>query len=112
MAVHRLRLSSNFHIIPAFLSFRYKGQCNIYITVVTIMYTMIQKYSVYRTLKAFMDYPLIGFGIRDLCRRVKLGPPSIINNLKKLKDDEFVVEKKVYGRKLYFANRESRLFRL
>lgn len=76
------------------------------------MYTMIQNYSVYRTLKAFMDYPLRGFGMRDLCRHVKLGPPSIINNLKKLRDNGFVVEKKVYGRKLYFANRESRLFRL
>ncbi|MBI3412579.1 MAG: nucleotidyltransferase domain-containing protein [Candidatus Aenigmarchaeota archaeon] len=73
---------------------------------------MIQNYNGYKVLRVFMETPLKGFGLRDLCRRIRLGPASVLNYLKKLESDGLIVKKKLYGKKLYFANRESRLFRL
>ena len=73
---------------------------------------MLQNYSGYRVLQVFMETPLEGLGLREICRRVKLGAPSVINYLKGLNSDGLIVEKKMYGKKFYFANRESRLFKL
>lgn len=73
---------------------------------------MLQNYSGYRVLRAFMKKPLEGFGLRGLCKEIKLGPSSVLSYLETLISEGLVVGKKLYGRKLYFANRESRIFRL
>jgi predicted nucleotidyltransferase len=73
---------------------------------------MLQKYNIYKVLSLFLNSPLRGFGWKEMSRELHLGPPSVKRYLDELKRGGLVVEKRVYGRKLYFANRESRKFKI
>lgn len=51
---------------------------------------MIQKYTTYRILRLFFDYPTKRFQLREMCRMLKLGMPSVINHVKKLEKQQFI----------------------
>ena len=63
-------------------------------------------------MSVFLDSPTRGFGWKELSRKTSLGPPSTKKYIDARIKDGIVVERKVAGRKLYFANRENRLYRL
>ena len=73
---------------------------------------MLQNYNFYRVMSVFLGSPTKGFGWKELSAKAKLGPPSTKKYIDEMKKDGVVIERKVAGRKLYFANRESRLYRL
>ena len=73
---------------------------------------MIQKCNTDRVLKVFLDDPLKGFKLREISRILKLGLPSVSKYVKDLEKTKLIISKENYGSKLWFGNRESRLFRI
>lgn len=73
---------------------------------------MIQKYSRYRILQEFFDFPRKNFQMRELSRRTKIAQPSIINHLKALVSEEFIIKEKKGTYPTFRANRDSELFRV
>ena len=73
---------------------------------------MLQNYSTYRLLQEFFDYPRKNFQIRELSRRLKLAQVSVINHLKMIVKEGFVLreEKGLYPS--YRANRGNDEFKL
>src|SRR3989344_2929560 len=76
----------------------------LYISPDTISYHMIQNYITYRILRVFFDSPTKGFQLREISRLLKLGLPTVGNNVKLLEKLGFLKKEKVgvYGR--YFAS--------
>jgi predicted nucleotidyltransferase len=72
---------------------------------------MIQNYNNYRILKIFLDDPLHGFGLREISRILKLGLPSVSNYIKQLEKEQLIIKKDIYGKKLWFGNRDSIQFK-
>ncbi len=78
---------------------------------------MWKNYNKYRVLKVFFDNPLprgIGFQLREISRRIKLAPKSVGIYLKELGKEGLILKEKhgVLGYPVYYANRDSELFRL
>lgn len=73
---------------------------------------MLQKYSKYRLLQEFFDFPRKAFQLRELSRRVELAQTSVINHLKALQREGFVIKEKKGIYPTYKANRESEDFKL
>ncbi len=73
---------------------------------------MLQNYNIWKVLKVFLDNPTKGFLWRPLSDKVKIAPLSTKKYLDLLKNEGLLIEKEIAGRKLYFANRESRKYRL
>jgi len=73
---------------------------------------MIQKYSTYKILELFFDFPTKIFGVREISRISKLAQPSVKLHLDRLIKDKLVIKVKdrLYGG--YKAHRESDLFKL
>ncbi len=73
---------------------------------------MLQKYSRYRILQEFFDFPKKNFQMREVARRIKLAQSSVIAHLKALVQEGFVLreEKGLYPS--FRANRESDAFKL
>jgi len=73
---------------------------------------MIQKYSRYRILQKFFDFPRKNFQMRELSRMIKLAQPSVINHLKELVKDDLVAKEKKGIYPTFRANRDNELFKL
>ncbi|MBU0898205.1 MAG: ArsR family transcriptional regulator [Nanoarchaeota archaeon] len=73
---------------------------------------MLQKYSSYRILQEFFDFPRKDFQMRELSRRTKIAQPSIINHLKALVKEGFVLREKKSIYPTFRANRDNELFRV
>jgi predicted nucleotidyltransferase len=72
---------------------------------------MIQKYSRYRVLQLFFDFPRKDFHMRDISRRVKLAQPSVINHLKELVKENLIIREKKGLYPTYGANRDTEMFK-
>lgn len=72
---------------------------------------MLQKYSEYRILQEFFDFPRKDFQMRELSRRTKIAQPSVLNHLKALVKRNFVLKEKKGIYPSYLANRDSELFK-
>ena len=73
---------------------------------------MLQKYSRYRILQEFFDFPKKGFHMRELSRRTKIAQTSVINHLKALVKEGLITKDKKEIYPVFRANRESDLFKL
>ncbi|MCD6589710.1 nucleotidyltransferase domain-containing protein [Candidatus Woesearchaeota archaeon] len=73
---------------------------------------MLQKYSRYRILQEFFDFPTKDFFMRELSRRTKISQPSVINHLRALMKEGLIIreEKGLYP--TYKANRENEIFKI
>lgn len=73
---------------------------------------MLQKYSRYRILQEFFDFPLKDFQMREISRRTKIAQTSVTNHLKALVKEGFIIKEKKGIYPSFKANRDSELFRL
>ncbi len=73
---------------------------------------MLEKYSRYRILQEFFDFPTKGFLMRELSRRTKIAQPSVINHLKALMAEGFVFKEEANPYPLFKANRENEIFKI
>jgi len=73
---------------------------------------MIQKYSRYRILQEFFDFPRKDFQIREISRRIKLAQPSVINHLKALLKENFIIKEKKGIYPTFKANRDNEMFKI
>lgn len=73
---------------------------------------MIQKYSRYRILQEFFDFPRKEWYMRELSRRVKIAYPSVVNHLKFLEKDGFIIKEKKGIYPIFRANRDSEKFKV
>lgn len=72
---------------------------------------MLQNYNRYRVLGLFFDSPTKVFQLREMSRMLKMGLPSVINHVKALEAEGFVVAGKLGPYTGYAASNNS-LFRL
>ncbi len=73
---------------------------------------MIQNYNRYQILQEFFDFPRKEFHVRELSRKVKLAPVSVINHLAALQKEEFIIKEKKDMYATFRANRESEDFKI
>ncbi|NPA38598.1 MAG: ArsR family transcriptional regulator [Candidatus Nanohaloarchaeota archaeon] len=73
---------------------------------------MLQKYTRYKILQEFFDYPTKGFRIRELSRRTGIAQPSVINHLKALLKEKLIVKEEGDLYPVYKANRDNEYFKL
>lgn len=73
---------------------------------------MLQNYSRYRLLQEFFGSPKKNFHLRELSRRLKLGPVSVITHLKALEKDGLVLKEKTGLYPTFRANRDNDEFKL
>ena len=73
---------------------------------------MIEKYSRYRILQKFFDFPTKDFQMREISRITKISQPSVMNHLKALLKEGFVLKEKKGIYPTYRANRENELFKI
>ncbi len=73
---------------------------------------MIEKYSRYRILREFFDFPRRGFHIREISRRTLLSQPSVTIHLNELLKDNLILKEKNGIYPTFKANRDNDLFRL
>ena len=55
---------------------------------------MLQNYTTYRILQLFFDFPTKHFQLREICRILKLGMPSVRNHIKELEKQGFIKREK------------------
>jgi predicted nucleotidyltransferase len=72
---------------------------------------MIEKYSRYRILQEFFDFPRKSFQMRELSRNTKIAQPSVMNHLKALVKENLILKEKKGLYPAYIANRESEFFK-
>lgn len=73
---------------------------------------MLQKYSRYRILQEFFDFPLKDFQMREISRRVGIAQTSVTNHLKSLVSKGLIIKQKKGIYPSFNANRDNELFRL
>lgn len=73
---------------------------------------MIQKYSRYRILQEFFDFPTGNFHMREISRRTKITHPSLINHLKALVEEKLLIKEKKGIYPTFRANRDNGLFKV
>ena len=73
---------------------------------------MIEKYSRYRILQEFFDFPRKNFQIRELSRNTKLAQISVINHLKALNKEKLIIKENKGIYPAYLANRENEFFKI
>jgi len=73
---------------------------------------MIQKYSRYRILQKFFDFPRKEFYMRELSRRTKIAQTSVINHLKALLREKLIIKKKDGIYPSFKANRDNDMFKI
>lgn len=71
------------------------------------MIYMLQKYTTYRILQLFFDYPTKNFQLREICRILGLGMPSVRNHVKKLEKLVFIKREKRGVYESYISNRNE-----
>ena len=72
---------------------------------------MIQKYSRYKILKEFLEFPLKDFSMRELSRMTKIAQPSVMNHLKALIKEDLIIREKKGIYPTYRANRDNDMFK-
>jgi len=72
---------------------------------------MIQKYSRYKILEQFFDFPRKDFQMRELSRKTKIAQPSIMNHLKELLNEKLIIKEKKGIYPTYKSNRDNELFK-
>ena len=72
---------------------------------------MIQKYTTYRVLQLFFDYPTKHFQLREICRLLKFGMPSVKNHVEMLEKQGFVKKEKRGVYQSYVSTRND-LFKI
>lgn len=74
---------------------------------------MIQKYTTYKILQLFFDYPSKSFQLREICRLVNLGMPSVKLHIERLEKSGLVTKQKTGVYSSYKASRNDyfRLYR-
>ena len=72
---------------------------------------MIEKYSRYRILQEFFDFPRKNFQIREISRKTEISQPSVINHLKELVKEGLIIKEKIGIYPTYKANRENEFFK-
>jgi len=75
------------------------------------MYHMIQNCTAYRVLTVFFDYPSRHFQLREICRLLKMGMPSVRSHVGKLERQGFVRKEKRGVYESYVSSRND-LFKL
>ncbi len=73
---------------------------------------MIQKYSRYKILQEFFDFPRKNFHIREMCRKTNMTQPSVTNHLKALLDEKLIIKENNGIYPSFKANRDNEIFRL
>ena len=73
---------------------------------------MLQKYSRYRILQEFFDFPLKDFQMREISRRTGIAQTSVTNHLKSLVSQGFIIKQKKGIYPSFKANRDNELFKL
>jgi len=76
------------------------------------MFQMIQKYSRYKVLQQFFDFPRKAFLIRELSRNAKLSVPSVRLHLKALLAEGLIAKDKTGLYPSFRAAKENPLFKL
>jgi predicted nucleotidyltransferase len=84
----------------------------IYITDDTFMFQMIQKWSRYRILEQFFDYPKKPYFIRELSRKCKLAQTAIRIHLRALQEEGLITKDNSGIYASFKAARNSPLFKL
>lgn len=77
----------------------------------TITYHMLQKYTTYRVLQVFFNFPTRHFQLREISRLLDLGMPSVKSHIKTLHDNGFVKKEKHGVYESYVSSR-SDLFKI
>jgi len=75
------------------------------------MYHMIQDCTTYRVLRVFLDYPTRHFQLREICRLLKMGMPSIRSHVRRLEQQGFVRKEK-HGVYESYVSTRNELFKL
>jgi predicted nucleotidyltransferase len=73
---------------------------------------MIQKYSRYRILQEFLDFPLKDFQMREVSRRVGVAQSSVINHLKELEKEGLILKEKKGIYPTFKSNRDNETFKI
>lgn len=73
---------------------------------------MLEKYSRYRILEEFFDFPLKDFQMREVSRKTRISQPSVINHLKGLLEEGLIKKEKKGIYPTFRANRDDELFKL
>ncbi|MEM4335941.1 MAG: ArsR family transcriptional regulator [Candidatus Anstonellales archaeon] len=73
---------------------------------------MLQKYSRYKILQKFFDFPTKSFYMREISRIVGISQPSTIAHLKALVKEGFIIKEKKGIYPSFKANRENERFRV
>jgi len=73
---------------------------------------MLQNYSKYRILQEFFKYPTTDFQMRQLSRNTQIAQPSVMNHLKSLEKEGFILKERKGLYPTIKANRDSPKFRL
>jgi predicted nucleotidyltransferase len=73
---------------------------------------MLEKYSRYKLLREFFVSPTKNFQMRELSRKTKISPPSVINHLNFLLKENLIIREKNGIYPSYKANRENDLFKI
>lgn len=73
---------------------------------------MIEKYSIYRILREFLDFPRKDFQMREISRNTKIAQPSVMNHLKALINEGLIIKENKGIYPSYRANREEDLFKI
>ncbi len=73
---------------------------------------MIQKYSRYKILEQFFDFPRKAFLIREISRNSKLAAPSVRLHLKALLSEELIIKDDSTLYPSFKANKENSMFKL
>jgi predicted nucleotidyltransferase len=73
---------------------------------------MLQKYSKYRILQEFFNFPTKNFQMRELSRKANIAHPSTIAHLKALVKEGFVLKETEGIYPSYRANKENELFKV
>lgn len=68
---------------------------------------MIQNYTTYRVLQLFFDFPTKNFQLREICRILKLGMPSVTIHVKKLKKIGLIKKEKKGVYESYISNKND-----
>lgn len=71
---------------------------------------MLQKYSKYKVLQEFFDFPRKDFQMREISRNIKLAQPSVLNYLKELSKEKLILKEHKGLYPTFRANRDNELF--
>lgn len=73
---------------------------------------MIQKYTRYRILQEFFNFPRKDFQMREISRNTKIAQPSVMNHLKALVNERLIIKEKKGIYPSYRVDRENELFKI